>query len=368
MAACRLAHHAVRFRLKPTFLRTAQGEVITLFGAAAGGCAFGLAQIPGGWLSGAMIGVACFAAIGWAGPLSTPLRRLALTGSGVAIGSAMSPALLKSLGAYPASLAFMAGAVAAVTFVSASMLNRLPGWSPQSAFFAAVPGAFSYVFLVASQDSKADLPRIAVVQVCRVFFLMALIPLVVGETSAVAPPPAGPVDPAFVVLVDFIFGFAAGYLLERLNVAGGMLFGAMLVSGVLHASGLAPGRSPVRIVEAAQVLIGAWIGARFIGFDWRLLARSAAASLGSFVAATAVSMIFAAGAAFCLALPFAQTMVAFAPGGLEAMTILSFALGLDPLYVGAQHLARFILISLTLPLALKLWLASAERSKPRQEN
>jgi membrane AbrB-like protein len=343
-----------------------RGELVTLAGAATGGSALGYAQIPGGWLSGAMIGVAIVAAIGWAGPLSTPLRRLALTGSGVAIGSAMSPAMLKSLGAYPASLAFMAAAVAATTYLSASMLRRIPGWSPQTAFFAAVPGALSYVFIVAAQDEKADLPRIAVVQVCRVFFLMALIPLIVGETTAVALPRGGPVDPALLVILDFLLGGAAGYLLERLHVAGGMLFGAMLVSGFLHATGVAPGRSPQPIVEAAQVLIGAWVGARFIGFDWQLLARSAVASLGSFLAGTAVSMIFAAIASFYLALPFAQTMMAFSPGGLEAMTILAFALGLDPLYVGAQHLARFILISLTLPFALRFWLARAREAAAAQ--
>jgi membrane AbrB-like protein len=352
----------VRFRPRRSTLRKIRGEFVTLGGAAIGGSVLGLAQIPGGWLSGAMIGVAIFAAIGWAGPLSTPLRRLALTGSGVAIGSAMSPAMLKSLGAYPASLAFMAAAVAAITYVSASMLQRIPGWSPQTAFFAAVPGALSYVFLVAAQDEKADLPRIAVVQVCRVFFLMALIPLIVGETTAATLPRTGPVDPPLLVLIDFVLGGLAGYFLERLNVAGGMLFGAMLVSGFLHATGVAPGRSPVAIVEAAQVLIGAWVGARFIGFDWRLLARSATASLGSFIAGTAVSMLFAAAASFYLALPFAQTMMAFSPGGLEAMTILAFALGLDPLYVGAQHLARFILISLTLPFALRLWLTHTRRA------
>jgi uncharacterized protein len=356
----------VRFRPRPNALRKVRGEIVTLAGAAVGGCALGFAQVPGGWLSGAMIGVAIFAAIGWAGPLSTPLRRLALTGSGVAIGSAMSPAMLKSLGAYPASFAFMAAAVAAITYVSASMLQRIPGWSPQTAFFAAVPGALSYVFLVAAQEGKADLPRIAVVQVCRVFFLMALIPLIVGETTAVTLPRTGPVDPPFLVLTDFVLGGLAGYLLERLNVAGGMLFGAMLVSGFLHATGIAPGRSPQAIVEAAQVLIGAWVGARFIGFDWRLLARSARASLGSFIAGTAVSMVFAAAASFYLALPFAQTMMAFSPGGLEAMTILAFALGLDPLYVGAQHLARFILISLTLPFALRFWLMRARKEAAPQ--
>jgi hypothetical protein len=54
-------------------------------------------------------------------------------------------------------------------------------------------------------------------------------------------------------------------------------------------------------------------------------------------------------------------MVAFAPGGLEAMTVLALALGLDPLYVGAHHLARFFAISFTLPLVAKLFLGRAPK-------
>jgi uncharacterized membrane protein AbrB (regulator of aidB expression) len=35
------------------------------------------------------------------------------------------------------------------------------------------------------------------------------------------------------------------------------------------------------------------------------------------------------------------------------MTMMAFALGLDPLFVGAHHLARFFLISLALPLVAR---------------
>jgi uncharacterized membrane protein AbrB (regulator of aidB expression) len=35
------------------------------------------------------------------------------------------------------------------------------------------------------------------------------------------------------------------------------------------------------------------------------------------------------------------------------MTMIAFALGLDPLFVGAHPLARFFLISLTIPLLAK---------------
>ena len=43
---------------------------------------------------------------------------------------------------------------------------------------------------------------------------------------------------------------------------------------------------------------------------------------------------------------FADSLIAFAPGGLEAMTMLALILGLDPLYVGIHHLVRFIGIAL----------------------
>jgi hypothetical protein len=45
----------------------------------------------------------------------------------------------------------------------------------------------------------------------------------------------------------------------------------------------------------------------------------------------------------------ADALVAFAPGGLEAMMVLALVLHLDPLYVGLHHLARFLGIGFLLP-------------------
>lgn len=39
------------------------------------------------------------------------------------------------------------------------------------------------------------------------------------------------------------------------------------------------------------------------------------------------------------------------------MTMMAFGLGLDPLFVGAHHIARFLMISLTLPWAAR-WLGA----------
>ncbi|MCB1535952.1 MAG: AbrB family transcriptional regulator [Rhodoblastus sp.] len=332
-------------------------QFFTIAGAALGGVGVAVVGVPAGWLSGAMIGTAILAALRLAEPLSAPFRWAAMVSSGVAIGAAVTPQMLQKIAAYPLSIAIMAASVVLSTFACAKILARAPDWTRSTAFFASVPGALSYVFAVAATDEKADLSRIAVVQVLRVFLLMGFVPLIVAETaSAHAAPLSGAVDPFATLVVLVVLGAAVGFAMERFRVAGGMLFGAMLVSGGAHALSLAPGRPPTIVAILAQILIGAWVGARFIGFDWRLFARSAPAALGSFFVAVGIAGVFAVFAGLLLSLPFAQTLLAFSPGGLEAMTLLAFALGIDPLYVGAHHLARFLLISFTLPFAFKYWM------------
>lgn len=332
-------------------------QTLMIAAAALGGAGFSSLGVPGGWLSGAMIALALLAALKRAEPLSDPLRQIAMVASGTAIGSAMTPQMMQGIGRYPLTLALMAVAVVAITAVGALILRRVPGFSRETAFFASVPGALSYVFAVAA-NTEADMARIAVVQVLRIFFLMALLPMAIVEAGVkLAPPSTLPFDPPLTVALVIGLGTMAGYGLERMNVAGGMLFGAMLASGLLHATGFAPGRLPAIVAIAGQLLVGAWSGARFVGFDWRLLARLSLVSLGSFGVTMALAAGFAAVATFGLGVPFAQALLAFAPGGLEAMTILAFALGVDPLFVGAHHLARFVMISLGLPFVARHWLA-----------
>jgi uncharacterized membrane protein AbrB (regulator of aidB expression) len=54
-------------------------------------------------------------------------------------------------------------------------------------------------------------------------------------------------------------------------------------------------------------------------------------------------------ASWAAGLPFALTLLAFSPGGLDAMTIIAFALNLDPAYVGAHQLARYFGLAAAMP-------------------
>ncbi len=324
---------------------------LTALAALAGGTLVGGLGAPAGWLSGAMLGVAALAAFGYAAPLPKRLQSFTVLLAGVSMGSGLTPATLHALSRYPLSLALLALAVAAMTTVSFFVLTRADGFSRTTAFYSAVPGALSYVFVTAAH-TEADLARVAVIQVFRIFVLMAVVPLV-ARLGVGAANVHFAVDPLTDTAALLALGALAGVALERVGTANSMLYAGIVVSLLAHGAGIAPGRLTPGLQIAAQTLVGAWVGSRFIGFDWRLLRRLAFAAAMSFLAAFATAAVFAEIAAGLAGVPFADALAAFAPGGLEAMTMMAFALGLDPLYVGAHHIARFVFISLALPWAAR---------------
>jgi membrane AbrB-like protein len=326
-------------------------QALTLGAGFLGGAALAWFGVPAGWLSGAMIGVGALAAAGKASPLHGWLRTLAIVLSGLALGSGATPAALGALGRYPVSLLLLAVAIAAMTASSYFVLRRTPGFSQKTAFYSAVPGALTYVFVMATQSS-ADPARVAIVQIFRIFVLMALVPIIAAR-SAPAGAPAYVLDPAWTTLPLLAGALIAAGLLAKAGVAAGALYAAIAVSALAHATSWAPGRMSPPLQIVAQTLVGAWIGTRLIGFDWSLMRQLLLAAVTSFLAAFAAAAAFAALVSMLIDVPFAEAIAAFAPGGLEAMTMMAFALGLDPLFVGSHHFARFLLISLALPIVTR---------------
>jgi len=75
--------------------------------------------------------------------------------------------------------------------------------------------------------------------------------------------------------------------------------------------------------------------------------------LESVALAIVITAAFALAAQVWLDLPYGQLWLAYAPGGVEAMTIMAFALGFDPAFVGGHHVVRIIAINLVIPLWLR---------------
>jgi len=328
-------------------------ETLTI--AAAGGAALGLAGLPAGWLSGSIIAVAAASIAGRPLLMPTLLMRAIFVLIGISLGAVVTPESLHGVAAYPLSIAVLVVAIAVVGVAGARYLQLVHGWDKASAYLAASPGAMSQVIVLAAEIG-ADLRAVAIVQTMRVIIIAVGLPIGLAllglENTAARRSIGGPFEPSqlgeLVVLVAGSGAVAA--LAHRVRFPGGLLFGAMVASGVLHGSGLIHAVMPWWAVNTAQVALGAVTGARFVNTPLRLLARFVAAAVGSFAVSGAVVAVFAAGLVSVLPVHVSEVLIAFAPGSVDAMMLLALALNLDPVYVGAHHLTRILLVSVAMPL------------------
>ena len=323
----------------------------TLAIGTAGGLLFLLANLPGGLISGAMIAVGVAAIAGR--PLSMPpiLTQTVLVLLGISLGSLVSQQLLQHMGTYPLTIGLLALATFCATFGSSFYLQRVHGWDQTSAFLAGSPGALSQITMLAAEKG-ADVPAIAVVQTMRVIILTAALPLLLALTGIAPSSPhqvaaviASPLELAVLIAA----AIAVALLLRLLNFPASWMFGAMIGSSVLHGTGLIEGGLPPSIRGVALVGIGALIGTRFARMKTKTLLSHVNAALGSFAIAIIISAVFVAVIALTTHVRIADVIVAFAPGAMDAMLALALTLHIDPIFVGAHHLSRFVFVTIATP-------------------
>lgn len=323
----------------------------TLGIGAAGGLLFLWANLPGGLISGAMIAVGIAALAGR--PLAVPplLTQTVLVLLGISLGSLVSRQLIQHMGSYPLTIGLLALATFCSTFGSSLYLQRFHGWDQTSAFLAGSPGALSQIVILAAEKG-ADVAAIAVVQTMRVIILTAALPLLLALTgmAAASAPLALTSNASPLGLAALIAASVAVALLLRLSkFPASWMFGAMIASSVLHGTGLIEGGLPPWVRNVALVGIGALIGSRFARMKISTLLSHVNAGLGSFAVAIAISAIFVAAVALTTHVRFSDIIVAFAPGAMDAMLALALTLHIDPIFVGAHHLSRFVFVSITTP-------------------
>ena len=327
-------------------------QLLQIAVAALGGLIFHLLGVPAAWLSGAVIGTVIWGALGYGVRQLRPIVDSGMVISGVVMGASITPEAVAAIGTYPLSIVLLCVAVAAITAGSALFLMKVYGWNRDDAVLASIPGALTAVLAVAV-SRNAGVARIAVVQSFRLLVLIAVLPFVValstggdgrvlvGHGREIATPVA------FAAMV--VAALAVGLLFERLRVAAPLLLGGTLGSAMLHVTDITPGVVPPMIATLGVVVIGVFIGERFRTLDRTALRSLAPAAIGSFAIGMAIAIVFALAAVLVVDVALGEALVAFAPGGVEAMIVLALVLGIDPLYVGVHHFLRFLGIGLVLP-------------------
>ncbi|MET0868936.1 MAG: AbrB family transcriptional regulator, partial [Pseudorhodoplanes sp.] len=255
----------------------------TLLIGTVGGVVFNYAGMPAGFLSGAMIFVGIAALAGRPMTIPSPVARVVYVAIGISLGGAVTPETLKGISTWPLSVVILCVGMTCATFGSALYLRKVHGWDMLSALFGSSPGALSQVIAHATQY-HSDLRGIAFVQTVRVVILTAGLPLALSLFGLIPPGPAGrnlvvtESIPELVALV--IVSTVAAVTAHYVRFPGGLIFGAMLASAVLHGSGVIHAGMPWWVVAVVMIFLGSLSGSRFANTDLRMLAKYLLAALG----------------------------------------------------------------------------------------
>ncbi len=331
-------------RSMPVWLRLTATIAVGLLG----GALFQILHLPAPWLSGALVGAVALIVVGIKPVVPDPVRDLGMLFAGALTGSAITPDMLRALERYPVSLAILTLTSIAIVVVGRFAMMRVFRWDSASATLASVPGALSAVIGAVSETRVPMLPIVAV-QAFRMFVLVAVLPsatLLAVREVPMKPPEwiaAGP------FLLMMLAAVLVSWLFQRWRIMAPFLLGGMAAAGLLHVTGLVSGNPPAEVTALAMLIVGVYAGSRFSGLDGATVRSLFLPGMLLLFVTVAVAGLGAWLTAWLARVPLPEALVAFAPGGLEAMVVLGLAMGLDPLYVSSHHVARFVMIAASLP-------------------
>ena len=329
-----------------SFLLSGPGALLI---AAFGGFVAYLLHVPLAWMIGAMVATGCIA---WHRPPAIPpvARPAALLVLGLALGQSFTaPVIAAVAGAFPVIL--LAGILSILAgLLVGPILVRMGGLDQRTAFFAGVPGGIVVMVVLAARAGVSIAP-VTLSQTMRLIVVVVVFPPLLALLASGLPP-----DTAFAASRPPVWwpglaglaavGAAIAWAGQRAGFANPWMFGPCLLAIGLSAMGMLPSGVWMPLVDAAQVALGATLGAKLTR-DFILGSRRLA--IASMVSAIALSVLLGAialGLAWLSGLPVAAVVLGMAPGGMPEMAVTAKALDLAVPLVLGFHLTRTLLCNL----------------------
>ena len=145
-----------------------------------------------------------------------------------------------------------------------------------------------------------------------------------------------------------------GYLVARIIRAPvPFLIGPLVLSMGFHLTGVINIPRINEFVFLAQLTIGGTVGARLGQVRVEVLAEYLRDAIVNVVLVISVFVCAAYLMASIIGMEYLDVMLAFVPGGLYEVTLLSLIFGFDVAFVAIHHGTRMLFIFFSLPLVLK---------------
>jgi len=326
-------------------------------GIGAGTAAY-LLGLPLPWMLGPMICITIAAAAGL--PVAQPalLPKAALPVIGVMLGSRITADLLAQAPEFALTLALLVPFVVLCAAISYGFYRRIGRFDPVTAYYSGMPGGLNDMMIL-GQAAGGDERRIGLAHAARVLCVIGFVAIfygaVLGVRSGAGPSSwltlsdMGATDAAW-LLGAALIGMPLG---RALRLPAAPMLGPMIVSGAVHFAGFVAVPPPDILVVAAQIVLGVRIGSRFSGVSFGAIGRDLTLGAGSSMLMILVAVAFAYGVSYVASIDMSQAFLAFSPGGLIEMSLLTLALGQEVAYVSLAHVVRIVLVIFGAPVAFR---------------
>ncbi|OAN81250.1 AbrB family transcriptional regulator [Jannaschia sp. EhC01] len=335
--------------------------LLTIALGVATGALFNWLTLPLPWMLGPMIATALAAMVRAPVAAPSPLRPYIIVVIGVMLGSGFSPDFVDQIGVWLVSFAFLAVYLLICGLVAVPYYKYVARYDTATAYFAGMPGGLTEMMIV-GQEMGADDRAVVLAHASRIIIVVALVAvwfrvvqgIDLSDRSGFGIPFTDiPLIELGVLLAAGVLGFFMG---RALRLPAPTLLGPMLISAVVHLTGLTTNPPPQELVIAAQILLGTIIGGRFIGVAPRKIVTALGLSAGATALLLCITFAFAISLYSLIGQSLEQVILAFSPGGLAEMSLVALAMDADIAYVASHHLVRISLIVALAPMVFR-WIA-----------
>lgn len=333
----------------------------TLVIAALGGLLGYVFNFPLGWLVGAMLATIPCAMAGIRVPMSWGLRSVMIGVIGLMAGGAFTPDILQHASQWAFSLAGVALYCVIITAIGLLICLKIGRQDRTTAAFSATPGGLSEV-LALGPAYGADVRVLSLVHGARLAVILIVVPVTVAAIGVGSGPTtinrsldfsvSMPLRDFLILTACLVIGIYGG---RKVRLPAAHLTGPLILSAIVHYTGLTAVHPPQLLVIAAQIVIGASVAQFFADTTIRQILAGVLIGGGLTLVNLGVAAVFALGFEHYLDIPFAAGLIALVPGGLPEMSLISIALGIDAAFVSLHHLFRVVLVLILLPLLVPLW-------------
>lgn len=285
---------------------------------------------------------------------STPARIII----GLTIGSAFTPEILKFLDVYFLSLLLVIPFTILTIVCGMYYYIKILDFDRKTAYLSSMPGGVIEMVIIAEQI-KADITKITLVQSSRLFFVVVSLPFIIQyifnidiSGNKTFSTPLFDINFYELFLLS-LAGAIAAFVAKKLKVSAAYLMGPMIISIILHSTGLITESMPDEFLKFVQVVFGTIIGFTFKGVKFKTITKILFATFGHFFILAIISASFISIASYFFDFSLVSILLAFSPGGQAEINLIAILISANIPYITLHHIVRLFIVMNLAPIFAK---------------